>query len=134
MMKFDGSEYINENISKLITDNEENKMRIELLNDKIRSIDEIEKKYNEQMNGKRILTLSEKLALHMNDPNPNAKNISTHFNYNGLNNIKNAPYQSSASKYKNMQNIMSPTKLKNHIGQLNDILNSPDLIMKFDKK
>ena len=47
MMKFDGSEYINENISKLITDNEENKMRIELLNDKIRSIDEIEKKYNE---------------------------------------------------------------------------------------
>ena len=133
MMKFDGSEYINENISKLITDNEENKMRIELLNDKIRSIDEIEKKYNELMNGKRTLTLSEKLALHMNDPNPNAKNISTHFNYNGLNNIKNTTYQSSASKYKNMQNIMSPTKLQNHIGELNDILNSPDLIMKFDK-
>ena len=119
---------------KLITDNEENKMRIELLNDKIRSIDEIEKKYNEQMNGKRILTLSEKLALHMNDPNPNAKNISTHLNYKGLNNIKNAPYQSSVSKSKNIQNIMSPTKLQNHIGQLNDILNSPDLIMKFDKK
>ena len=133
MMKFDGSEYINENISKLITDNEENKMRIELLNDKIRSIDEIEKKYNELMNGKRTLTLSEKLALHMNDPNPNAKNISTHFNYNGLNNIKNTTYQSSASKYKNMQNIMSPKKLENHIGELNDILNSPDLIMKFDK-
>ena len=133
MMKFDGSEYINENISKLITDNEENKMRIELLNDKIRSIDEIEKKYNELMNGKRTLTLSEKLALHMNDPNPNTKNVSTHFNYNGLNNIKNVTYQSSASKYKNMQNIMSPKKLQNHIGELNDILNSPDLIMKFDK-
>ena len=133
MMKFDGSEYINENISKLITDNEENKMRIELLNDKIRSIDEIEKKYNELMNGKRTLTLSEKLALHMNDPNPNAKNVSTHFNYNGLNNIKNPTYQSSATKYKNMQNIMSPKKLQNHIGELNDILNSPDLIMKFDK-
>lgn len=43
MMKFDGSEYLNENISKLITDNEENKMRIELLNNKIKSIDEIEK-------------------------------------------------------------------------------------------
>ena len=38
MMKFDGSEYINENISKLITDNEENKMKIELLNNKIKII------------------------------------------------------------------------------------------------
>lgn len=42
-VKYDGSEYINENISKLITDNEENKMRIELLNNKMKSIDEIEK-------------------------------------------------------------------------------------------
>ena len=33
MMKLDGSEFLNENISKLITDNEENKMKIELLND-----------------------------------------------------------------------------------------------------
>ena len=56
MMKFDGSEYINENISKLITDNEENKMKIELLNDKLKSIDEIERKYNEIMNGARTIT------------------------------------------------------------------------------
>ena len=41
ILKLDGNEFINENISKLITDNEENKMRIELLNDKIKSIDEM---------------------------------------------------------------------------------------------
>jgi len=50
MMKLDGSEFINENLSKLITDNEENKMKIELLNNKIKTFDEIEKKYNEIMN------------------------------------------------------------------------------------
>ena len=41
MLKFEGSEYINENLSKLITDNEENKMKIELLNNKIKSFDEM---------------------------------------------------------------------------------------------
>ena len=93
MMKFDGSEYINENISKLITDNEENKMKIELLNDKIKSIDEIEKKYNEIMNGARTFALSEKLAFHINSNNTSPKSLSTHthfnFNSNDLNNGNN---------------------------------------------
>ena len=53
VMKFDGSEYINENITKLINDNEENKLKIELLNSKLKSIEEIERKYNEIMNGQR---------------------------------------------------------------------------------
>ena len=35
MMKFDGSEFLNENITKFITDKYENKMKIDLLNDKI---------------------------------------------------------------------------------------------------
>ena len=62
MLKFEGSEYINENLSKLITDNEENKMKIELLNNKIKSFDEIEKKYNEIINANKALSLSEKLS------------------------------------------------------------------------
>ena len=141
MMKFDGSEYINENISKLITDNEENKMRIELLNNKIKSIDEIEKKYNELMNGKRTLTLSEKLALHMgNNENKNSsstpKKVGTHFKYNGINEIKNATYQKNlTNNTKNYKNLMSPKNLQLHVGEINDILNSPDIFMtKNDKK
>jgi len=133
MMKFDGGEYINENISKLITDNEENKMRIELLNDKIRSIDEIEKKYNELMNGKRTYNLTEKLALHMGANNASPRNITTHFNYNGMNEIRNSTYQSNLSKNKNYKNMMSPTKLQNQLGEIADILNSPDLLIKYDK-
>ena len=133
MMKFDGGEYINENISKLITDNEENKMRIELLNDKIRSIDEIEKKYNELMNGKRTYNLTEKLALHMGANNASPRNITTHFNYNGLNEIRNSTYQSNLSKNKNYKNMMSPKKLQSQLGEITDILNSPDLLIKYDK-
>ena len=134
MMKFDGSEYLNENISKLITDNEENKMRIELLNNKIKSIDEIEKKYNELMNGKRTLTLTEKLALHMNTDSKSPNNSKTHFNYNGQNNIKNATYQKTSANYKNYQDLMSPKKLEMHVGEINNILNSPDLFKnKYEK-
>ena len=132
MMKFDGSEYINENISKLITDNEENKMKIELLNDKLKSIDEIERKYNEIMNGARTISLSEKLAYHMNS-NSKSPEISTHFNYNSLNNIKNSTYQkNSGNKLYNTSNsnyktFLSPKKLQLHIGQLNEMMNSPDV-------
>ena len=39
--KFDSSEFLNENITKIITNNVENKLKIELLNVKIKSIDEI---------------------------------------------------------------------------------------------
>ena len=129
-VKYDGSEYINENISKLITDNEENKMRIELLNNKMKSIDEIEKKYNELMSGNRTLTLTEKLAAHMNNNNNNNKSpkkLNSQFNYNSLNNIKNFTYQKNSSKYKNYQSLMSPKKLEMHVGEISSILNSPDL-------
>ena len=51
-LKLENSELISENITKLITDNEENKMKIEYLKDKIKAIDEIEKKYSELVKGK----------------------------------------------------------------------------------
>ena len=127
MMKFDGNEFINENITKLITDNEENKMKIELLNDKIKSIDEMERKYNEIMNGSNTLTLSEKLAYRLNNIN-SPKNVQTHFNYNNINEIKNIPIQkNTTNKYINTNNFksfISPTKLD--LSKEYNIINSPD--------
>ena len=134
MMKFDGSEYINENISKLITDNEENKMKIELLNDKLKSIDEIERKYNEIMNGARTISLSEKLAFHINSNSTSPKNSTNHFNYNSLkNNLKTSTYQKNPEKKiyninnNNYKSFISPKKLQLNVGEFNNILNSPEL-------
>ena len=42
------------------------------------------------MNGKRTYNLTEKLALHMGANNASPRNITTHFNYNGLNEIRNS--------------------------------------------
>ena len=136
-VKYDGSEYINENISKLISDNEENKMRIELLNNKMKSIDEIEKKYNELMSNNRTLTLTEKLSANINSNNNNNKSpkkSTNNFNYNSHKNLKNITYQKSSSKYKNYQNLMSPKKLEMHVGEISNILNSPDLFKTKYKK
>ena len=118
MMKFDGSEYINENISKLITDNEENKMKIELLNTKIKNFDEIEKKYNEIMNANKTLSLSEKLSSQLNSNNTSPKNSTsiTHFNYNNFNEIKNSTYQKNSTSGSNIRanyrSFVSPKKLE----------------------
>ena len=123
IMKSDGSEYINENISKLINNNEENKKRIELLNDKIKSIDEIEKKYNEIMNGSKTLSL----AYHMNSNNTSPKNLSTKFNYNNLNDIKiSTNPKNSGNKYNdnNFTNYISPKKL-DFIDDISDKFSSP---------
>ena len=54
-MKFENNEFLNENITKLISDNEENKMKIEFLNDKLKTIDEIEQKYFNFMKVKKII-------------------------------------------------------------------------------
>ena len=135
MMKLDGSEFLNENISKLITDNEENKMKIELLNDKIKSIDEMEKKYNEIMNGPRTLSLSEKLAYQINTNS--TKNISTHFNYSNINDIKNSNLKNSSNKYANNNNnyksFISPKKIQLE-EDYNDAFNSSEILKnKYEK-
>ena len=117
VMKLDGSEFINENLSKLITDNEENKMKIELLNHKIKTFDEIEKKYNEIMNNNRMLSLSEKLSSQLNSNNASPKNSNsskTHFTYNNFNEIKNSTYQKSSTNPNsriNYRSFVSPKKL-----------------------
>ena len=128
MMKYDGNEYINENISKLINDNEENKMKIELLNDKIKSIDEIEKKYNEIMSGK---SLTEKLAFHLSMNNVSPKNIPTHFNYNTLHDVKST-YQKNMNNKNISKTIISPKKLQLKSGIYN--VKSPDIgRMRYDR-
>ena len=124
IMKFDGSEFLNENITKLITDNEENKMKIELLNDKIKSIDEIERKYNEIMSGK-TLSLSEKLAFHMSMNNTSPKNVPTHFNYNTLHDIKNSTYQKNINNKNISKTVISPKKLQLKVGGYD--VSSPDI-------
>ena len=62
-------------------------MKIELLNNKITSFDEIEKKYNEIINANKALSLSEKLSSQLNSNSTSPKNSSsnTHFNYNNFN-------------------------------------------------
>jgi len=116
VIKFEGSEYINENLSKLITDNEENKMKIELLNNKIKSFDEIEKKYNEIINANKALSLSEKLSsqLNSNSTSPKNSNTLTHFNYNNFNEIKNSTYQKNTNiiNKANFRSFVSPKKLQ----------------------
>ena len=110
LIKLDGNEYLNENISKLISDNEENKMKIELLNDKIKNIDQLEKKYTEIINGNRTLILSEKLAYQLNNTSPKK---STTFNYNNYKNVKSSTYLKNynVTTSPNYRNLVSPKKL-----------------------
>ena len=115
IMKFEGSEYINENISKLITDNEENKMKIELLNNKIKNFDELEKKYNEIINANKALSFSEKLSVQLNSNNtsPKNSNTNTHFTYNNFNEIKNSTYQKNKTNNSSVfRSFVSPKKLQ----------------------
>ena len=51
-IKLENSDFISDNITKLINDNEENKVKIEYLNDKIKKIKKIEKKYTELIDRK----------------------------------------------------------------------------------
>ena len=52
-LKFENSEFVSDNITKLITDNEENRMKIDYLNDKLKTIDKIEQKYTDLVSGKK---------------------------------------------------------------------------------
>ena len=66
-LKLENSELISENITKLITDNEENRMKIEYLKDKIKTIDEIEKKYSELVKGKKnTVIIPDKIHVNVN--------------------------------------------------------------------
>ena len=93
-------------------------MKIELLNNKIKTFDEIEKKYNEIMNNNRLLSLSEKLSSQLsNNASPKNSNSSkTHFTYNNFNEIKNSTYQKNSTSCSNIRanyrSFVSPKKLE----------------------
>ena len=131
MIKLDGSVYINDNISKLISDNEENKMKIELLNDKIKNIDQIEKRYKEIINGK-TLVLSEKLAHQMKSSNTSPKNSKTHFNYNNFKEIKDSNYFKNYNlmSNQNFRSFVSPKKIQIQGIEERNIINSPPITKK----
>jgi len=46
-LKLEGSDFLSENLTRLLNDNEENKMKIEYLSDRIKNMHEIEKKCDE---------------------------------------------------------------------------------------
>ena len=103
-MKFDGSEILNENLTRLINDNEENKMKIEVLNDRLKSIDEIKKKYNNLIKDNKTVIPSNR--------------IPTSISNNSLNKISNKTY----NNYKKMSPIKSEYKKTNFINlSQNDI-------------
>ena len=52
-LKFENSEFVSDNITKLITDNEDNKVKLDYLNDKLKTIDKIEQKYSELVGNKK---------------------------------------------------------------------------------
>ena len=139
MMKFEGNEYINENITKLINDNEENKMKIELLNNKLKSIEDIERKYNEIINGVKNISLSEKLASHIKSNNTSPKNNASNlFNYNNNKNTRNSTFQKSLVNKNNNsitinKNFISPKKLNFYKGSdINTPILSRNIYEKMD--
>ena len=76
IMRIENNELFNENIMKLMNDNKENKKKIELLNNRLKSIDEIERKYNAIIN-KKPLYLENKISFSVKDnenKNNNQKN------------------------------------------------------------
>ena len=106
------NEYFNENISKLISDNEENKLKIELLNDKIKNIDKMEKKYTEIINNKnRSFILTDKFSYkNMNINNISPKKSNNHFNYNNFKELQNSSY--NLFNNSNYRSFISPKKLQ----------------------
>ena len=92
-LKFENSGYISENITKLITDNEENRMKIDYLHDKMKTIDEIEKRYSEFVRGKKSGgTVPNKIYVHVNTdinqrtPRERKYNNKNHKFYTSINN------------------------------------------------
>ena len=69
--KLENSDYIN--ITKLINDNEENKAKIDFLNDKLQTIQQIEKKYNELMDKKTISSTDKSSFVYHSTINSNSK-------------------------------------------------------------
>ena len=97
-IKLENSDFLSENITKLLNDNEENKLKIEYLNDKIKTIREIEKKYNELMGEKKSSQTSGKTSYmirNVGTNSPKGKIITGHTIYISKNSSQNSSRNNS---------------------------------------
>ena len=82
---------INQSLNKLMTDNEENKIKIELLNDKIKLVDEMEKRYQKLISSNtnnQSLILSDQISFNIkSNDNYFIKKQENNINDNNGNNL-----------------------------------------------
>ena len=91
-MKFDNNETLGENLTKLLNDNEENRLKIELLNDKLKSIEEIKKKYDSLVKDNKTLPVKNKNSFNLtNTTNISITKDKVNNTYNGFKNKNNSP-------------------------------------------
>ena len=92
-MKFDTSDVISENLTKLLNDNEENRMKLEVLNNRLKSIDEIKKKYHNLVKDNKALPLTNNYSFNSRNNMTFTKeklNSSFNSNYKNTNNKNNS--------------------------------------------
>ena len=122
IMKFNNNndQFWNENIKKLMNDNKENKLQIELLNDKFKSLDEIEKKYNAILNKKSIPS-SDSSSLNKIDNNQQLIYTNKNNKYTNINNINEIIEQNEMKSSKIINELKeNDKKLKEEKFELNE--------------
>ena len=102
-MKFDNSDVINENLTKLLNDNDETRMKLEVLNNRLKSIDEIRKKYHNLFKDNKAIPLTNHLSF-------NSRN-SINFTKEKLNNS----FYSNSKNNNNKNNSQGEIDLKDNI-------------------
>ena len=120
-MKFDNNETLGENLTKLLNDNEENRLKIELLNDKLKSIEEIKKKYNSLVKDNKTLPVKTKNSFNLT----NAINIS----------ISKDKVNNTYNSFKNKNTSPKKYDLKNlDTNYINNVEINKDISTIYDKK
>ena len=144
-LKFENSEFVSDNITKLITDNEENKMKIDYLNDKLKTIDKIEQKYSELVGGKKnSSTVPNKIYVNVNvntDINErtprerkyNNKNHKLYTSTSNTNTFKSKYDKKESDINKNKRNLFSsslPNSISSNTLNRNDIKVRRNMVVK----
>ena len=127
-IKLENSDFISDNITKLINDNEENKVKIEYLNDKIKKIKKFEKKYTELID-RKTQTSSNKTSFIMPNSVISPKNSSSSHSIYVIKNAK-AGSNKTYSKKIELQDI----KLNYSKHNLNLSMNNYDNGIFYKKK
>ena len=112
LMKFENSEFISENLTKLISDNEENRMKIEFLNDKLKTIDEIERKYTQLVKDNRNVNSTGKHYTNVPNTTPRERryNNKNHKFYTSINNNVRNNLTLKDNQINKLKNNLSPKK------------------------